>query len=48
MPAGQGSGGIHDIRPAGDILRDIVAEAERVIADKFAGPSAEPGREARL
>jgi enoyl-[acyl-carrier protein] reductase II len=48
MPAGQGSGGIHDIRPAGDILRDIVAEAERVIADKFAGPSAKPGREARL
>jgi len=48
MPAGQGSGSIHDIRPAGDILRDIVAEAERVIADKFAGPSAKLGREARL
>jgi enoyl-[acyl-carrier protein] reductase II len=48
MPAGQGSGGIHDIRPAGDILRDIVAEAERIIADKFAGPFAKPGREARV
>ncbi len=38
MPAGQGSGSIHDIRPAADILRDIVADAERIIAEKFAGP----------
>jgi enoyl-[acyl-carrier protein] reductase II len=37
MPAGQGSGSIHDIRPAADILRDIVADAERIIAEKFAG-----------
>jgi hypothetical protein len=43
MPAGQGSGGIHDIRPAGDILRDIVGEAERIISEKFAAPpSAKP------
>ena len=35
MPAGQGSGSIHDIRLAGEILRDIVAEAERIIAEAF-------------
>lgn len=34
MPAGQGSGGIHDIRPAAEIFRRIVAEAEAVI-DSF-------------
>jgi enoyl-[acyl-carrier protein] reductase II len=28
---GQGSGGIHDVKPAGDILREIVAGAEAVI-----------------
>lgn len=36
LPAGQGSGGIHDIRPAAEVFRDIVAEAEAVIREKFA------------
>jgi enoyl-[acyl-carrier protein] reductase II len=51
MPAGQGSGGIHDIRPAGEILRDIVADPERIIAEKFVSATpckrrvAEPKRE---
>jgi enoyl-[acyl-carrier protein] reductase II len=37
MPAGQGSGGIHDVRPAAEIFKDIVAEAERVVAERFLG-----------
>jgi len=32
MPCGQGVGAIHELEPAGDIVRRIVAEAERVIA----------------
>jgi enoyl-[acyl-carrier protein] reductase II len=32
MPAGQGVGGIHKIMPAGDIVREVVAEAEAVLA----------------
>ena len=32
MPAGQAVEGIHDIRPAGDIVRAIVAEAEQILA----------------
>lgn len=28
---GQGAGGVHDIKPAGDMVREIVAEAEAVI-----------------
>ena len=35
MPAGQGSGGIHDLRPAKEIFRSILDEAERVIAERF-------------
>jgi enoyl-[acyl-carrier protein] reductase II len=35
MPAGQGSGAIHDVRPAGKIFRSIIAEAERIIEEKF-------------
>lgn len=31
MPAGQGVGGINDLIPAGDVVRDMVAEAEQVI-----------------
>jgi enoyl-[acyl-carrier protein] reductase II len=31
MPAGQGSGGIRDVLPAGDIVRQIVDEARAVI-----------------
>lgn len=32
MPAGQGVETIHDVRPAGDVVRDIVADAEAVLA----------------
>ena len=35
MPAGQGSGLIHDIRPAREIVRAIVEEAERVVTQRF-------------
>jgi len=33
MPAGQAVEVIHDIRPAGDIVRAIVAEAEQILAE---------------
>ena len=39
MPAGQGVGLIHEIKPAADVVRDIVAEAEAVIAKRFVEPS---------
>jgi hypothetical protein len=29
---GQGSGAIHDVKPAREIIQDIMAEAEAVIA----------------
>jgi enoyl-[acyl-carrier protein] reductase II len=32
MPAGQGSGAIRDVLPAGEIVRRVVAEAEAVLA----------------
>jgi hypothetical protein len=38
MPAGQGVGMIHDIKPAGEIVRDIVREAEPVIEERFLQP----------
>jgi enoyl-[acyl-carrier protein] reductase II len=31
MPAGQGVGSFHDIRPAGELLREIVAQAESIL-----------------
>ncbi len=31
MPAGQGVGGIDELVPAGQLVRDIVAEADRVL-----------------
>jgi enoyl-[acyl-carrier protein] reductase II len=31
MPSGQGVGGIDEILPAGEIVRRVVAEAERTI-----------------
>ena len=37
LPAGQGSGGIHDIKPAAEIFRDIVNEAETIIRERFGG-----------
>ena len=36
MLAGQSAGLIHDVRPAGDIVREIVAEARKLIAEKLA------------
>jgi enoyl-[acyl-carrier protein] reductase II len=39
QPAGQGAGLIHEIKPAGEIVRDIIAEAEAVIRDRFVQPS---------
>src|SRR5574341_550919 len=38
MPAGQGVGMIHEIKPAGEIVRDIVREAESVIKERFVRP----------
>jgi enoyl-[acyl-carrier protein] reductase II len=37
LPAGQGSGGIHAIRPAREVFRDIVLEAEQIIRERFGG-----------
>ena len=31
FPAGQGVGGFHEIKPAGEVLREIVAQAEAVL-----------------
>ena len=42
LPAGQGSGGIHEIKPAAEIFQDIVREAEAVIRERFG--SAVPSR----
>jgi enoyl-[acyl-carrier protein] reductase II len=33
MPAGQGVEIIHDIRPAGDVVRSIIEDAEAILAD---------------
>jgi enoyl-[acyl-carrier protein] reductase II len=41
LPAGQSAGLISDVRPAGEIVRDIVREAEDVIEKRFVAPSAE-------
>ena len=37
LPAGQGSGAIHEIKPAAEIFRDIVREAEQIIRERFGG-----------
>jgi enoyl-[acyl-carrier protein] reductase II len=41
MPAGQGMGLIHEVRPAADIMRDLVREAEQTLKriGRLAGPS---------
>ena len=36
LPAGQSAGLVREVKPAGEIVRDIVAEAERVIRERFA------------
>jgi enoyl-[acyl-carrier protein] reductase II len=41
MPAGQGAGMIHEIKPAAEVVRDIVREAEAVIDKRFVKPSLE-------
>jgi len=41
MPAGQGAGMIREIKPAADVVRDIVREAEAVIDKRFVKPSLE-------
>jgi enoyl-[acyl-carrier protein] reductase II len=35
MPVGQGVGGIDELIPAGDVVRSIVADAERILAETF-------------
>jgi enoyl-[acyl-carrier protein] reductase II len=39
QPAGQGAGLVDAIKPAGEIVREIVAEAEQVIRERFVQPS---------
>ncbi len=39
QPAGQSAGLVHEIKPAGEIVRDIVSEAEAVIRERFVAPS---------
>lgn len=41
MPAGQGAGMIREIKPAADVFRDIVNEAEEVIEKLFSGRALE-------
>lgn len=41
MPAGQGSGMIREIKPAADVFRDIINEAEAVIEKSFGGRALE-------
>src|SRR3990170_2942033 len=40
LPAGQGSGLIHEIKPAAEIFQDIVREAEAVIRERFGSAGA--------
>ena len=44
LPAGQSAGLIHDIKPAAEIVHDIVEEAQRVIEERFIAPSLERQR----
>jgi len=40
FPAGQGVGAFHDVKPAGDLLREIVAQAEAILARGLVPPRA--------
>jgi enoyl-[acyl-carrier protein] reductase II len=40
FPAGQGVGAFHDVKPAGDLLREIVAQAEAILARGLASTRA--------
>jgi enoyl-[acyl-carrier protein] reductase II len=42
MPAGQGAGLINEIKPAADVVHDIIREAEAVIEKRFVEPSRQP------
>jgi enoyl-[acyl-carrier protein] reductase II len=39
MPAGQSAGLVHGIKPAGEVVREIVEEARKVIESCFIAPS---------
>ncbi len=39
MPAGQGVGSFHDIRPAGEVLREIAAQAEAILRRGVIAPA---------
>jgi enoyl-[acyl-carrier protein] reductase II len=39
MPAGQSAGLVREVKPAAEVVREIVAEAERVIEQRFRTPS---------
>ncbi len=39
QPAGQSAGLVHAVKPAGEIVREIVSEAEQVIRERFVTPS---------
>jgi len=41
LPAGQSAGLVHEIKPAGQIVRDIIEEAQQVIESRFLEPSRE-------
>ncbi len=41
LPAGQSAGLVHEIKPAGQIVRDIIEEARQVIESRFVEPSLE-------
>ncbi|MCH8814317.1 MAG: nitronate monooxygenase [Chloroflexi bacterium] len=42
MPAGQGAGLIKEMKPAGEVIRDIIREAEEVIQNTFVAKALEP------
>ena len=44
LPAGQSAGLVREIKPAGEIVRDIVEEAEQVIRERFSAPALERQR----
>lgn len=44
MPAGQSAGLVREIKPAAQIVRDIVEEAEEVIRRRFAAPETQQAR----
>ncbi len=43
IPAGQSAGLIHDVRPAGDVVRSVMAEATEVLRARFGSPVGRAG-----